>query len=152
MKARLRLLAVLMFSMLSFTMVSCDECWDDYEDYDGDYDEDMSRVICGVWEGDFDGVDTEMEFSPDYRNAKWGYGTEFCGDDKFDFEWEIRYGILELTYRDAHDRDCCIGNYHITNKRFKGRLNNTDIHFSFKKTDKYYSFNPPFNERMGDYD
>lgn len=141
-----------MMAALPMALVSCNDYdWDGYENYDGDYDNDMSRVICGVWEGDFDGVDTELEFTPDYRNAEWGTGVEVAGDDRFEFEWEVRFGVLEMSYSDAPDRNCRIGNYHITNKKFKGRLNNTDVYFSLKKTDKYYSLNPPFNERMGNY-
>ena len=51
--------AALVLAAFALTMVSCDDfCnWDGYDEYDGDYDSDMSRVICGTWEGDFDGVE-----------------------------------------------------------------------------------------------
>lgn len=150
----------------SLTLTSCEV--DFYEPYypptTGGMDRDQSMALSGQWTGDFgmfytyqvggrtmtfDSYDSDVVFYPEYNGARRGWGKEvdFYETGPYEYiyhelRWEIRDGILYLTYPSDPDMDCWIRDYRMTNDYFTGYFGNSTQQFRLRKLADHYDWTP----------
>lgn len=157
-KARAFGFASFIFMMAVLSLSSCRE-------FD---DENQSMALSGQWRGDFgmyydynDGhggrhrfnsYDTRLTFTPAYSYANYGSGTQVdyyeYGPYEYQwyrFRWEVRYGLIYLTYEYDHELDTRIRNYHMTNDYFSGTFSESGTAFRLYKITDYYDWTPYVN-------
>lgn len=126
-------------------------------------DRKQSLAFAGQWTGDFgmyydyryngrvyrfDSYDTDIVFYPEYNGATYGWGkqVDFYQSGPYEsiynrFDWEIRNGVVYLTYYEDHSLDCDIYDYYMSYDRFTGRFGNSSATFSLSKIADYYNWN-----------
>ena len=153
-----RMMMIALVSVFSFA--SCDIFIED----DWGMDHDQSKALSGQWYGDFgmyynyqygdrvytfDSYDTDVVFYPEYNGAHYGWGKQVDWYAKgpyeylyHKFEWQIRDGILYLSYPYDHNLDCWIRDYRMTNDYFSGYFGNSSDSFCLRKIRDYYNWAP----------
>ena len=159
MKKTSTLISLLLLMLFACTFTSCEE----------DEDTDRSMCLSGQWQGDwgmyyvynyrgydytFDSYDTDIVFYPDYDYATHGYGYQVDWYDdgpyerlSYKFFWEVRDGVIYLTYPGYPDYNADIYRYGLDNDYFTGYFNNGSTRFRLAKIrdyyrwDDYYSWN-----------
>ncbi len=126
-------------------------------------DRNQSMAFAGQWTGDFgmyynyryngrvyrfDSYDTDIVFYPEYNGATYGWGkqVDFYQNGPYEsiynrFDWEIRGGVVYLTYYEDPSLDCDIYDYYMSNDRFTGRFGSSNATFSLTKIADYYNWN-----------
>lgn len=139
---RLTLTLVAVFALGMLT--SCDE------------DIAQARVLSGEWRGNFgmyydytnrngqtytfDSYDTRLVFYPnsEYSARGWGKQVDYYASGPYTYQyyrfyWEIRDGIVYLSYPQDPNLDVAIADYVMDNGYFAGRFVNTGTRFSLTK-------------------
>lgn len=134
------------------SLVMMTSCWDD--------DTERSIDLSGAWDGYFgmyyecydrhgklhqyDSEYSELEFLPDYNYATHGIGHEVDYYDygPYDYQyyffyWEIRDGVISLSYPHAHDLDVDLYDYHLSSRLLTGRFK-SGTRFELDKYKDYY--------------
>lgn len=152
------------------TLTSCENIFieSDYVTPTGQsMDRKQSAAFAGQWTGDFgafytystgyntyryDSYDTDVVFYPEYNGATYGWGKEvdFYEYGPYEyiyhkFDWEIRDGIVYLTYYNDASMDCWIRDYNMTNDYFSGYFGNSSNSFRLIKIADYYNWTPYVN-------
>ncbi|MEE0520975.1 MAG: hypothetical protein UDK36_06250 [Bacteroidaceae bacterium] len=144
-------LSILLLTTFAFT--SCEK----------DEDVEESMYLTGQWYGDwgmyytyeyrgriytFNSFDTDIVFYPDYDYAPYGYGYQVDWYDEgpyermsFRFYWEIRNGIIYLTYPGYPEYNADIYDYRLSSNRFTGYFNSSSSMFTMRKIADYYDWN-----------
>lgn len=166
--------------VVCLTLTSCEVYWDDpYDPYypptpsTGTMDRDQSMALSGQWTGDFgmsytyqqgsrvltfDSYDTDVVFYPDHSGARYGWGrqVDFYETGPYEYiyheiRWEIRDGIVYLTYPSDPDFDCWIRDYRMTNDYFTGYFGSSNQQFRLRKLADHYDWTPYIDtESYGD--
>ena len=131
---------------------------------DRDYEE--AYVLSGEWTGNFgmfydDGYNiyyadyTDIRFIPNYDYSTRGYGEEIdyfrwpcpIRYQSFYFYWEIRHGVIYLSFPYNHGLDVAIRDYRLSYDYFEGYFGDTNDHFRLVKLTGYYDWNlyDPYN-------
>lgn len=161
MKKTASILNLLVIMLLACAFTSCER----------DEDTDRSMCLSGQWRGDwgmyyvynyrghdyqFDSYDTDIVFYPDYNYATHGYGYqvdwyEFGPYERlsYRFTWNVRDGVIYLTYPGYHDYDADIYRYGLDNDYFTGYFNNGGTRFRLSKIRDYYNWD--YYRPYGDY-
>lgn len=131
-------------------------------------DENEARVLSGDWEGDwgmwyededgyiFDADYTYIRLEPAHNNATHGIGYQedyYSWDTSgrvrsyyrylwYKFDWEIRDGILYLSYYDDLNLDTFIRDYRLDNTYFSGYFGDSNTRFRMSKLTDYYYWTP----------
>lgn len=135
--------------LASACMLLC-SCNDDIE---------RSRVLFGEWQGywgmfyeynyrgriyRFDSYSTDVVFYPDHEYATYGEGYQVDWYDRgpysrlsFRFAWEVRNGIIYLTYPGFHEYDAEIYDYYLDDFQFSGYFGNSGSGFRLRKIYDY---------------
>lgn len=142
-------LSAAIMALLSFT--SCDS------------DEMRGMDLSGEWRGDFDmyydyychyhheteryfADETYIEFMPYSGTYTAGTGRQVDfyddPDSPYDevyhyFKWEITNGYIHLYYRDEHEWDTTLRDYHLSSNHFRGYFGNTNNRFDLIKLTDY---------------
>lgn len=150
---RISLVACMMITLSSCALVLNPE---------DDMDVNQSIKFAGQWTGDFgmyynyrymgrtytfDSYDTDIVFYPDFDGATHGWGKQV---DYYEygpythiynrFDWEIRRGVVYLSYYNDSSLDCAIYDYVMTRDRFSGRFGNSSAKFYLSKIADYYDW------------
>lgn len=159
----------LILSVMLLTMAGFSSCNSD--------DENEARVLSGEWEGDwgmwyededgyfFDADYTYIKLVPDHSNATHGIGYQedyYSWDDThsvrsyyrylwYKFNWEIRDGIIYLTYLDDLDLDTFIRDYKLDNTYFSGYFGDSSKRFRMSKLTDFYYWTPSMYIESGWY-
>lgn len=144
------ILNLLLVMVLSCVFASCER------------DEDTERSMClsGQWQGDFgmyyvynyrgydytfDSYDTDIVFYPDYDYASHGYGYQVdwyregpYSRLSYKFYWDVRDGVIYLTYPGYPEYNADIYRYGLDNDYFTGYFNNGSSRFRLAKIVDYY--------------
>ena len=130
-----------------------------------DDDTSMSMVLSGDWYGyfgmyydyevrpgqtvEFDSWKSDLDFTPEYDYATYGYGREIDYYDEgpydrqyFMFEWEVEDGIIYIHYPHNRDLDVAIHDFKMTNSRLSGYFPGSGTRFSLRKYADYYDWSP----------
>ena len=140
---------ITVFTMGLFT--SCDD------DLNG------AMTLSGEWSGDmgmfyewkkrgriyrFDADYSYIVFYPQYEYDKYGTGKQVdyyrygpYERHYYYFRWEIRNGIIYLTYPGDRELDTSISDYSLSYRRFRGRFNGSNSYFELYKMTDYYNWN-----------
>lgn len=127
-----------------------------------DEDTEESIVLSGQWQGDwgmyyeiehrghiytFDSYDTDIVFYPDYDYATHGYGyqVDWYREGPYErlsyrFDWNIRNGVIYLTYPGYPEYNTSIRDYRMNNNRFTGYFDNGSDPFYLNKIADYYDW------------
>ncbi len=124
--------------------------------YDGYGDRGRARVVSGEWQGDFgmfyavvnpitgqsvqfDSRNSYVLFQPNYYGASagWGKQIDFYENGPLSrryhrFYWEVRNGVLYLSYPSDHKLDVAIYDYYLSNSLFTGRAGDSNFRFSLR--------------------
>ena len=125
-----------------------------------DRDREEAYVLSGEWQGNFgmfydDGYDiyyasySNIRFLPSYDYATYGTGEEIdyfrwpcpIRYQSFFFNWEIRHGIIYLSFPYNHGLDVAIRDYRLTYDYFEGYFGDSDDHFHLVKLYDFYGWN-----------
>lgn len=134
-----------------FSVVSFSSCSDD--------DERDASVLSGEWQGDWNmwyedsygrvwyASDTYIRF--DRSNTYRGTGTQVDYYDhgpyrtlNYRFYWEVRNGVIYLTYPSAHELDVDIYDYHLTGRYFDGYFGYSHASFTMDKISNFHYWVP----------
>lgn len=134
--------------LMSLSFTSCDR------------DVDEAMALSGQWRGDFgmyyfdrfgnrwDSYDTDIVFYPEYEYATHGYGKQVDYYDRgpyrnvyYYFNWNIRNGVIYLTYPRAHDLDAAIYDYRLNERYFSGWFGEGSERFKLYKLTGFYDWN-----------
>lgn len=126
-----------------------------------DPDEDKAIALSGEWEGDwgmwyeddfgyiFDADYTYIQLIPAYSYATYGHGyqEDYYRRGRYrylwyKFNWEVRNGVLYLSYPHNHNLDCAIYDYHLTNRYFTGYFGDSYSRFRLSKLSNFYDWTP----------
>ena len=155
MKKLFFILSVALVAMVGFSSCNSD-------------DENEARVLSGEWEGDwgmwyededgyiYDADYTYIKLVPDHHDATHGIGYQedyYSWDDThqvmsyyrylwYKFNWEIRDGIIYLTYLDDLNLDTFIRDYRLDNNYFSGYFGDSNKRFRLSKLTDYYYWTP----------
>lgn len=133
-----------------------------------DRDREEAYILSGEWTGDFgmyyyDGYSdrtfwanyTDIRFVPSYDYATHGYGEEIdffrppcpIRYQSFYFHWEIRHGVIYLSFPYNHDLDVAIRDYRLNSDYFEGYFGDTNDYFRLVKLYNFYGWNSydPYN-------
>lgn len=149
--SKMMMMAVALFSVVTFT--SCDE------------DIDEAMILSGEWSGDFgmyyevqhprtgrwyafDADYTNLTFYPHHEYATYGTGRQYdyysegpYAYQYYEFDWEVRNGIIYMDYPWNPELSVAIKDYRISYDRFSGWIGDTKFNM-YKLRDFYW----------GDYD
>ncbi|MBR4783491.1 MAG: hypothetical protein IK023_06345 [Bacteroidaceae bacterium] len=152
MKKFFSLLSIALIAMIGFSACNTD-------------DENEARVLSGEWEGDwgmfydyqydngaidrFYASNTYIKLTPDHSNATHGTGIQEdyyrSGPYKyrwFKFNWEVRDGVIYLTYPHDHELDVDIYDYQLSNDYFTGYFGDSNSRFRMSKLTDFYYWTP----------
>ena len=153
-------LPVLLVSTLFLASCVYDPYYDEGQNYNPYYpnggDRGRAMTVSGEWQGDFgmfyavvnpltgksvqfDSRNSYVLFQPNYYGAAAGWGKQI---DFYEygplsrryhrFYWEIRNGVLYLTYPSDHNLDVAIYDYYLSNSTFRGRAGNSNFRFNLR--------------------
>lgn len=126
-----------------------------------DRDREEAYMLSGEWTGDFgmfydDGYSgrrfwasyTDIRFLPDYDYATHGTGEEIdffsrpcpIRYQSFFFYWEIRNGVVYLTFPYSHSLDVAIYDYTLNDSYFAGYFGDSHDWFRLSKLTGYYDW------------
>lgn len=127
----------------------------------------QSMAFAGQWTGDFgmyytyyyngrtytfDSYDTDIVFYPQFGGANYGYGKQVdyyqTGPYSYEyhsFNWDIRNGVVYLTYPSDPSLNTSIYDYRMTNDYFYGYFGSSKSRFSLRKIADYYDWTPYYN-------
>lgn len=122
-------------------------------------DEMEARVLAGEWEGDWGMwyVDTHnykwyadvtnVRFNHEHRTHGTGLQVDYYRHGPYEylyykFDWEVRDGVIYLTYRHDHDLDTEIFDYKLTNDTFDGYFGMSRKWFSMDKIRDFHYWTP----------
>ena len=154
--AFLSFMALLLVSALALT--SCRD-WEDNN---------QSVALSGQWRGNFgmfydyedrygrlytfDSYDTYLTFIPAYNYATYGRGTQVDYYDYgpyeyqyYQFRWEVRNGIVYLTYPYDPDLNTAIRDYRMNYDYFTGYCDGASEPFRLYKVADFYDWSPYVN-------
>lgn len=146
---------ILSLAVAMFAFTSCE------------FDEDthMSTNLAGEWTGNwgvyynynyygktytFDSYYSDVVFYPEYEYARRGYGKEvdFYSEGPYTkiynyFYWEVRNGVIHLTYPEMPEYNTSIYDYRMTSYSFTGYFDTSEFGepFTLKKIADYYDWN-----------
>ena len=169
--------AMMIFAVSLFALASCEMYVNDY-DYDpyGGGDRGRASVITGQWQGDFgmyysvqhpytgqlvtfDANYSYVQFYSDYYGARsgWGKQIDFYRTGPYQYQyyqfyWEVRNGVLYLTYPQDHNLDVAIYDYYLDNQYFTGRMGTSNFQFRLSKLSYNYWNSYSGNYMYGVYD
>lgn len=135
-----------------------------------DPDEDKAIALSGEWEGNwgmwyedefghiFDADYSYIQLIPDYAYATHGIGYQedyYSWDTRgrvmsyyrylwYRFDWEIKNGVLYLTYYHDRSLDTYIRDYRLSNNYFSGYFGRTNNTFRLAKLSNFYNWRPAF--------
>lgn len=132
-------LALILILTAGFTLTSCDEDNMQADDLDGQW-----RGWFGMYYKDHYGYEWESEYSiiEFYQSGFSSHGTGQQYDyyrrgpysyQYFRFNWEIRNGVIYLTYPGDHNLDTAIYDYQMTSYYFSGYFGNSRTTFRLEK-------------------
>lgn len=167
--AKLLSLAFLAFSLFGLTACELYIGDDSYYPHGGG-DRQRANVISGEWEGNFgmyytianpytgqattfDANYTYVRFMSNYPGARSGTGQQidFYRSGPYEYQyyrflWEVRNGVLYLTYPQDHNLDVAIYDYYLSDRYFSGRMGDSNFAFQLGRL----SYNH-WNRFSGDY-
>lgn len=122
-------------------------------------DENEARVLAGEWEGDWrmwyedthgnrwNAAMTRIRFNHEHRTSGTGLQVDYYPHGPYQylyykFDWEVRDGIIYLTYRHDHDLDSRIYDYTLSNTTFDGYFGSSRTFFSMDKIRDFHYWTP----------
>ena len=143
----------MMAAVVLLTMTTATSC---------DRDREEAYVLSGEWQGNFgmyyyDGYSdrtfwadyTDIRFVPSYDYATYGYGEEIdffrwpcpIRYQSFYFQWEIRHGVIYLSFPYNHGLDVAIHDYRLNYDYFEGYFGDSNDYFRLVKLVDFYGWN-----------
>ena len=152
MKKLFFILSVALVAMVGFSSCNSD-------------DENEARVLSGEWQGDwgmfydyeYDNGDivryyaasTYIKLEPSHNNSTHGVGyqEDYYSRGPYEYQWykfywEVRDGIIYLTYPHDPDLDVDIYDYRLSNDYFSGYFGDTNSYFRLHKLTDFYYWTP----------
>ncbi len=137
-----------------------------------DNDTEQAMALSGEWRGDFgmyynyedrgrvytfNSYDTRIVFYPEYDYATYGWGKQVDYYEYgpyeytyYEFRWNIRYGIIYLTYPYDRSLDTQISDYRMTNDYLRGYFPG-GTQFRLYKMMDYYDWGWSYDDWGYDY-
>jgi len=149
------------------TIVAFSSCQDNdkfylQDNYSHHQDVNESMTLTGQWTGNlrmyytytqygyseqYDSYKSDIVFYPDQACATKGWGREVdwytSGPYKsiqHKFTWEVRNGIVYLTFPSDRKLNCHISNYYMDDYSFTGYFSNSSMNFYMSKISDYYDW------------
>lgn len=153
-----KLLGLVLIGFSLFGFAACEFYVNDDPYYPhGGGDRQRANVISGEWEGNFgmfytianpytrqattfDASYSYVRFLSSYPGARTGTGQQidFYRSGPYEYQyyrfvWEVRGGVLYLSYPQDHNLDVAIYDYYLTDRYFSGRMGNSNFSFQLAR-------------------
>ena len=131
----------MMAAVVLLTMTTATSC---------DRDREEAYVLSGGYSDRTFWADyTDIRFVPSYDYATYGYGEEIdffrwpcpIRYQSFYFQWEIRHGVIYLSFPYNHGLDVAIRDYRLNYDYFEGYFGDSNDYFRLVKLYDFYGWN-----------